>query len=179
MMRRVLAEFAPARRLPSAVWWALTAALLLSVGGFWWASQKLVRAELELMRAQEAIRSSKERLSNEMHATFASARAPQPFDASAKVWDAERRAPLAEALRLLERVQVDGAVVRSLELDAQQARFRLVIEATNHETVLRFGRALNEGVQVEAAGALRWRLVQSEAPEGAAGVRAGFEGGTR
>jgi hypothetical protein len=178
-MRRVLAEFAPARRLPSAVWWSLSAALLLSVGSFWWVSQKLVRAELELMRAQEAIRSSKERLSNEMHATFASARAPQTFDASAKVWDAERRAPLAEALRLLERVQVDGAVVRSLELDAQRTQFRLIIEATNHETVVRFGRALNEGVEIETAGALWWRLVQSEAPVGAAGVRARFDGGTR
>jgi hypothetical protein len=178
-MRRVLAEFAPGRRLPNAIWWALAATLLFSVGCLWWATQKLERAELELRHVQEAIRSRKERASNEMQATLAIALSPQPFDASARAWDAERRAPLADTLRLLERVQVDGAAVRSLELDAQQAKFRLVIDATSHETVVRFERALNEGIENETAPALRWRLVRSEAQVGTAGVHAWFDGGIR
>ena len=179
MMRRVLAEFAPARRLPKAVWWTVGAAALLAAGFAWHAGDELQRAEHELRRAQEAIREARERLLSDSEAAASIAQAQQTFDASAKAWEAERRMPLADALRLLERVQMDGLVVRSLDMSTQTGVFRLGVEAPSHEAVVRFGKALNDGVVVQPSGALRWRLVQSDARAGGGAVQAWFEGATR
>ncbi len=179
MMRRVLAEFAPARRLPKAVWWTVGAAALLGAGFAWHAGDELQRAEHELRMAQEAMRQARERLSSDSEAAASIAQAPQPFDASAKAWEAERRMPLADALRLLERVQMDGLVVRSLDMSTQTGVFRLGVEASNHEAVVRFGQALNDGVVGQPSGALRWRLVRSDARAESGAVQAWFEGATR
>jgi anion-transporting ArsA/GET3 family ATPase len=179
MMRRLLAEFVPARRLPKSVWWALGVTLLLSAGLLWRAGEELELAELQLRREQESILSSKERLTDQLQASANSQQIPQPFDASANAWEAERRMPLADTLRLLERVMEDGVAVRSLEMNSQSTLLRLTVDATSHDAVVRFGQALNDNVDHQLSDALRWHLVHSDARTSGQAVQALFEGGIR
>lgn len=178
-MRRVWADFAPERKLPKPVWVALSALLLLMVALAVFSASKLQQAERELEKVRASLRLSKEGLASDADAMARASLVRPPFDASALAWEAERRAPLGDALRALERTQIDGVVVRSLEINASQGLVRLGVDAPSHEVLVLFEQALNEGTPPKEPGVLQWRLMLSVAATQGSSVRGTLEGKSR
>lgn len=174
-MRRVLAEFVPPKKLPNVVWRILGVALALSAAALWLTTRQLAAAEQELERQRDSLRATRDRLAQEQQLSLSGTQATRPFETSAREWEAERRAPLADAMRVIERVKIPDVIVRSLEMSGQPQTVRLGIRAGAHEAAVQFARALNDGTMPMQAGVLHWRLVRSDALPDGGGVQALLE----
>jgi hypothetical protein len=175
-MLRIEADFAPPFQLPKPVLWLLSVGVVASAALWGAAYAQRASAEAELKRVEAAISQAKERANGLAEAHEQARWIAIPFEASARAWTIERRAPLAAAMRVLERVEVTGVVLRSFEFNAQQSLFRVTVVAPGHESVVRFIQALNEGVPATEPGVLLWRMVQSVAESDSSRVLGVIEG---
>jgi hypothetical protein len=165
-MKRVAANWSEPRRPP---WWAWLPVLALAIAAAFFGArafqlrQELAAAQQRLKQAQEA--------ASAKPTPVALAPAAPPYEASARQFLQERQAIWPQALHALEKVQLPGLVVQTVDFNARDGSFGVEVIAPDHATVAKLVRELNVG-QTGAAGELVWALQRSQAGAEAGQVRA-------
>lgn len=167
-MRRLDVEFAQRRAVRPALWLALSGALCLFAGWHAWLAwgtwQEIMLAEAEVARLSA-------RLDEATRAASAADRAPRrpPYEEDARAIAAASRFPLDRVLKALERTQVIGIRVVSIETDAFDAEARATVEFSDFATLIEYVKQLNEGEPVA-----RWTLVQAQVAGAGSGTNVGL-----
>lgn len=166
-MKRLDVEFARRRAVRPGLWLALSGALCLFAGWHawlaWGAWQEVVLAEAE-------IASLSARLDAATRAASAVERAPRrpPYEEDARAIAAASRFPLDRVLKALERTQVIGVRVVTIEANAFDAEARVTVEFSDFATLIEYVAQLNEGEPVA-----RWALLQAQVATAASGANVG------
>jgi hypothetical protein len=168
-VRPLKADFVRPARWPIASAWGL-AALLLAAGIWhgWIAANAWHRLDVQTSRtADMAAQVTHARA--ESVARAASASASASFAADARHWMQMSQFDVAGVLRAVEAVQLSGAKVSGLDIDAQAGRADIELEIGSTDVATAYVRALNDGldrpawllVRVQTQGGLQTALIRN------------------
>jgi hypothetical protein len=157
-MRLVRADFRRRAVPPRGLWWALALLGIASAASAITALREWqrIKAQAEVLRQTVATNAA-------APAPEKPARAPTPYDTSARAMVTEATSPWPQALTMVEATGIVGVTPVAIEFVATERSVRVEVSFTDYAKLLEYVEALNAGEPD-----FKWSLLQSQAQPGGA-----------